>query len=123
MTPSSPPSDDDIASRIRAYNSMDPQLRSDFLEAHGLKLEAWKAMVAAHRRRKESSANATHTKASSTTEPESVYVLRVEIRGRRWYRSAPPSRGLAGSGPGRKPSGKRRLAERQVRIVITWSEE
>lgn len=123
MTLSFPPSDDDIASWIRAYDSMDPQLRSDFREAHGLTLQGWNAMVAAHRRRKEQSANARRMETSSTTKRESVYVLRVEIGGRRWYRSAPPSRGLTGSGPGRTRSGKKRLAAPQVRIVITWSEE
>ncbi|GAA4956326.1 hypothetical protein GCM10023205_18090 [Yinghuangia aomiensis] len=117
MTPSSPSGDDDFASLIRAYNSMeDPQLQSDLLAALGLTLQGWKAKVAAHEWMRRSSTDASQEAANATAERESVVVVRVEIRGRRGHRSAPPSRGPAASGPGRPGA-------RRVRIVITAFEE
>lgn len=124
MTPSYPSGDDHFASLIRAYNSMeDPQLRSDFLATLGLTPQGWKERVAAYERTRRSSTNASQEEPTSATEGGAVVVFRVEIRGRQGHRAAPPSRGLAGSGPGRKRLGKGRPAGPQVRIVITWSEE
>jgi hypothetical protein len=121
VTSSSSPGDD-ISSLIRRYNAMeDPQLRSDFLEARGLTSPGWKAMVATYERGRRRSTNASQNKPSSTNGHVPVVVVRVEIRSRERFRSAPPTRGIAGSGPGRKRSGGER--RQAVRIVITLSEE
>ncbi|UGQ13483.1 hypothetical protein LO772_07715 [Yinghuangia sp. ASG 101] len=150
MTPSSH-SDDEITSWIQEYNAMDPCLRSEFLEG-------WGAMVAANNRRRASrssrlSANSSQVDGTSRSnnndndpfEPDSVVVVvrlpkateDVEFlldarggTGRSWrYRSSPPPRGSAGTGPGRRRSGGRRHELRGrsdaalIRIVITLSEK
>jgi hypothetical protein len=161
VTPISP-SDDDIPRLIQEYNSMDPHLRSEFLDAMGMTREGWRSMVATHERRRQanrgrrSSTNASQTESSSTSgrdgnESSEREVLVVSVRlpraARRLellleagdsngnarserYGSAPPSRGFATTGPGRRRSGggrrpgfRGRPDDPRVTIVIVLPEQ
>ncbi|WP_405012615.1 hypothetical protein [Kitasatospora sp. NBC_01539] len=85
------PSDDDIPSLIQEYNSMDPYLRSELLEAMGMTREGWRSMVSAYERqrraagRQRASTNASQAEGSSTSggvgneSPESKAVV-VAVR-------------------------------------------
>jgi hypothetical protein len=148
--------DDDISSLIREYNSMDAYQRSDFLDTIGTTRKGWQSMVAAHERRR----NAARESRSSTdgsqagqdgngsSEGEEVVVAvrlpratkRVELlldagedggdeRSLR-HRSAPPARGPAATGPGRRraddsrrPDLRGRPGVRSISIVIVLPEK
>lgn len=153
----SPEDDDRMSSLIRAYNSMDPYQRSEFLDARGTTRPGWQAEVAAHERRRRaarespSSTDASRAGRSAASGPndngpsegdEVVFTVRVpssveqvellldagESSGNeRPSRgsSAPPARGPAATGPGRRRSddsrrsGPRgRSGAHLIRIVI-----
>ncbi|MFJ7249145.1 hypothetical protein ACIQWA_31585 [Kitasatospora sp. NPDC098652] len=71
MTPF-PPSDDDLPSLIKKYNSLDRHLRSEFLDAIGTTGSGWRAVIAAYERRRaaagrQTSSNDARTEESSST--------------------------------------------------------
>jgi hypothetical protein len=142
MTTPLSPSDDDIPSWLKEYYSMDPQLRSDFLEAIGMTRDGLKSTIAAYERRRraarERRSSTDASQAGSVSEHEgnvpsgrkvAVVALRLPKAAERveflfdvgaghghagpWqHRSAPPSRGKGATGPGRANAGRRQLGLR-----------